>query len=133
MKKKRIKIVVMLVIIIILISSVSVFADGAKSWSQNADNSKANITYFGRVEWLDKGYAPNVIIYYAKLGGKDADLITTDNAAKLRIKSGVLYNDIVSEAIYFNRYISTRKRVTTATSIRVYWSFDGFSDNFSLK
>ena len=89
MKKKRIKIVVMLVFIIILISSVSVFADGAKSWSQNADNSKANITYFGRVEWLDKGYAPNVIIYYAKLGGKDADLITTDNAAKLRIKSGV--------------------------------------------
>lgn len=133
MKRKRIKFIVTFILIAVLVSSVSVFADGAKSWSQKADKSKANVTYFGRVEWLDKGYAPNIIIYYAKLGGKEADLITTDNAAKLKIKSGVLSNDIVSEAIYYNRYISTRKRVTTATSIRVYWSFDGFSDNFSLK
>lgn len=133
MKRKRIKFIVTFILIAVLASSVSVFADGAKSWSQKADKSKANVTYFGRVEWLDKGYAPNIIIYYAKLGGKEADLITTDNAAKLKIKSGVLSNDIVSEAIYYNRYISTRKRVTTATSIRVYWSFDGFSDNFSLK
>lgn len=133
MKRKRIKFIITFILIAVLASSVSVFADGAKSWSQKADKSKANVTYFGRVEWLDKGYAPNIIIYYAKLGGKEADLITTDNAAKLKIKSGVLSNDIVSEAIYYNRYISTRKRVTTATSIRVYWSFDGFSDNFSLK
>lgn len=65
-------------------------ADGSFSWSQDANRSKAEVTYYGNVNWLDKGIAPNRYTFFAKLYGKDKSVVTVTNAAYLTITSGVI-------------------------------------------
>lgn len=132
MIKKRIISLITIVLFGILVCCLPVMADGSFSWSQDANRSKAEVTYFGNVNWLDKGIAPNRYTFFAKLYGKDKSVVTVTNAAYLTITSGVIGKIIFTDKIYWNHEYSTTQKKTTATSIRVQWGFDGFSGYKSL-
>ncbi len=133
MCKKRIIVMVVAVVLILCAACIPAFADGTYKWSQSADHSSANATYSGRVNWLDEGVAPNYVTYYARISGKDSFLFTDSNAATFLIQSGVMNKTLVSYRIYWNHFISTTQKMTTATSIKVSWSFDGYKGYKSLK
>lgn len=127
MRKKRITTLLTLCIMILMLLCIPVMADGSFSWSQDAENSMAEVTYWGNVDWLDAGVAPNYYTFFARLSGDDKHLITVSNSAYLTITSGVLNNTLFTDKIYWNHEFSTTQKTTTATSIKVKWGFDGFS------
>ena len=62
MIKKRIISLITIVLFGILVCCLPVMADGSFSWSQDANRSKAEVTYYGNVKWLDKGIAALVTV-----------------------------------------------------------------------
>lgn len=126
MKKKRISTFIVMLAVSLMVCCIPAIADGTYSWRQEAYRSKLDVVYYGYANWLDKGVTPNSVCFFAKLYGNDKSTITTYNFAYLSIKSHTFKKMIYSGRIYYDHEICTTQKKTTAASIDVYWSFDGY-------
>lgn len=131
MKRKRIAAIVTVMLVCIGLFCVPGLADGAKEWRH--EHSQIDATYYGRVSWTDKGIAPNVIGYYAKLAGKDVGYIMEDNPARLIVRSGVIGKTLLNLRIYDKQQYSVSQKDTTATYIKVWWEFDNHEEEYTMK
>lgn len=134
MKRKRIMAISTVIFICATLISVSVLGDDVRSWRQKADNSEADVIFSGRVAWADKNIVPNVVTYHASLVGSDIEAYTYHDAATLVIKSGIVNRIIVNEMFYYgHNIINSTSKSTTASSIIVNWTFDGYKDEYNMK
>lgn len=131
MRRKRIALLLSVIAVVMLLCT-GVLADGTRNWTQKANHSDVDVTYYGRVDWKDKGYAPNILTYYARLAGSEKNLFIDSNAATLLIRSG-RNNVILSLKIYDGNEYPTDQKQTLATWIKVNWTFDGYDNYYELK
>ncbi|MCM1308801.1 MAG: hypothetical protein NC223_09410 [Butyrivibrio sp.] len=131
MKRKRIAAIVTVMLVCIGLFCVPGLAGDAKEWRH--EHSQIDATYYGRVSWTDKGIAPNVIGYYAKLAGKETKYILVDNPAQLKVYSGVMNKTLLNLRIYDGHQYTVSQKKTTATYIKVRWVFDNYEECYILK
>ena len=72
-----------LLLVCILGLGVTVFADGAKTFSVTSNST--NVKFYGRVAYEDVYGAMDIITTYAHLSGSDKDMYTADNPCHMYI------------------------------------------------